>query len=284
MALYDNKFWLLSHIRNSFISTDDTGMCELVMSGENKCIKQHISSQEPYPEPQESEDDDEDNFDFLDFQTESDYGIRQRSNTALLIERQEKNKAPKMRHVKWENATPGENIDDMFVKKDVTKLEKKEKPSSLLSTLMKNYSNLPKNPYVEYAKFDGSGQVNIPTKKYKIYLTILPQEQRNYPMHVCCIATAKVQDLIGLILLKHTTTQDHPSNLKPVAQYGLYITEEDGEVDRDFPCLDPKEPISKFGFPCLGLVEHKENQKSVNFHEDSQPLLNEFGKIKPFVI
>lgn len=25
MALYDNKFWLLSHIRNSFISTDDTG-------------------------------------------------------------------------------------------------------------------------------------------------------------------------------------------------------------------------------------------------------------------
>lgn len=25
MALYDNKYWLLSHIRNSFISTDDTG-------------------------------------------------------------------------------------------------------------------------------------------------------------------------------------------------------------------------------------------------------------------
>jgi len=25
MAFYDNKHWLLSHIRNSFISSDDTG-------------------------------------------------------------------------------------------------------------------------------------------------------------------------------------------------------------------------------------------------------------------
>lgn len=25
MATYNNKHWLLSHIRNSFISTDDTG-------------------------------------------------------------------------------------------------------------------------------------------------------------------------------------------------------------------------------------------------------------------
>lgn len=26
MATYNNKHWLLSHIRNSFISTDDTGI------------------------------------------------------------------------------------------------------------------------------------------------------------------------------------------------------------------------------------------------------------------
>lgn len=35
MATYDNKHWLLTNIRNSFISTDDTGMCEIVMAGEN---------------------------------------------------------------------------------------------------------------------------------------------------------------------------------------------------------------------------------------------------------
>lgn len=31
MATYNNKHWLLSHIKNSFISTDDTGICEAVM-------------------------------------------------------------------------------------------------------------------------------------------------------------------------------------------------------------------------------------------------------------
>lgn len=31
MATYNNRHWLLSHIRNSFISTDDTGMSENVM-------------------------------------------------------------------------------------------------------------------------------------------------------------------------------------------------------------------------------------------------------------
>lgn len=32
MATYNNRHWLLSHIRNSFISTDDTGISENVMS------------------------------------------------------------------------------------------------------------------------------------------------------------------------------------------------------------------------------------------------------------
>lgn len=60
--------------------------------------------------------------------------------------------------------------------------------------------------------------------------------------------------------------------LQPVTNYGLYITEEDGEVDRDFPCLEPKEVVDKFGFSCLGLVEHK-HLKNVSF-ENTQAQLN----------
>ena len=37
--------------------------------------------------------------------------------------------------------------------------------------------------------------------------------------------------------------------------YGLHIAEDDGEVDTDFPSLDSKEPVSKFGFTKLALVE-----------------------------
>lgn len=93
---------------------------------------------------------------------------------------------------------------------------------------------------------------------------MLPEEQRHYPLPIVCIATAKIQDLVGLTLLKFSTNHSD-FVLKPVANYGLYITEEDGEVDSDFPNLDPKECVAKFGFNCLGLVEHKDPPKMVSF-------------------
>ncbi|CAG9837722.1 unnamed protein product [Diabrotica balteata] len=290
MALYDNKYWLLSHIRNSFISTDDTGMCELVMCGETKNIQHHLKTTESYPDSATSEDEEED-FESFDLQIDMDFNIRERSNTAAQIEKLElaRKKAAKMRHIKWEsNGQPinWNNFDDLFVKKDISRLIKQTKNISKLSELIQCHLDIPKNPYMEYAKFDGTGQVNIPTKKYKIFLTMLPPQQRNYPMAVCCVAQAKVQELIGLTLLKlrfcsnshlnkvcktnRTYIYSHgTANLKSPSQYGLYITEEDGEVDSDFPCLDPKEPILKFGFICLGLVEHKDAGKSVSFPEDN---------------
>lgn len=47
-----------------------------------------------------------------------------------------------------------------------------------------------------------------------------------------------------------------------ITKYGLYITEDDGEVDWDLPCLDPRETISKFGFTCLGLKEMTPNDRA----------------------
>ena len=35
MASFNNSHWLLSHIRNSFISTDDTGISEIVMNSDD---------------------------------------------------------------------------------------------------------------------------------------------------------------------------------------------------------------------------------------------------------
>lgn len=40
-----------------------------------------------------------------------------------------------------------------------------------------------------------------------------------------------------------------------VNAYCLHIAEDDGEVDTDFPPLDSSEPIHKFGFSTLALVE-----------------------------
>lgn len=68
--------------------------------------------------------------------------------------------------------------------------------------------------------------------------------------------------------------EDH--TWKPVNNYGLYITEEDGEVDRDFPNLDPRENIAKFGFVCLGLVEHTDPSKCVSFGNSETVMIRKF--------
>ena len=47
-----------------------------------------------------------------------------------------------------------------------------------------------------------------------------------------------------------------------ITNYGLYITEDDGEVDWDFPCLDPRETIAKFEFTTLALVEMKASDRA----------------------
>jgi len=39
-----------------------------------------------------------------------------------------------------------------------------------------------------------------------------------------------------------------------VDAYSLHIMEDDGEIDSDFPALESREPVSKFGFEQLGLV------------------------------
>ena len=42
-----------------------------------------------------------------------------------------------------------------------------------------------------------------------------------------------------------------------VDAYALHIAEDDGQVDVDFPALDNREPISKFGFAKLALVQRE---------------------------
>ena len=36
--------------------------------------------------------------------------------------------------------------------------------------------------------------------------------------------------------------------------YALFIAEDDGSPDSDFPCLEPREVVAKFGFTSLALV------------------------------
>lgn len=54
-----------------------------------------------------------------------------------------------------------------------------------------------------------------------------------------------------------------------VNHYGLFIAEDDGDVDWDFPCLNSSETVGKFGFTYLALVER---EKSQHHQEESYPI------------
>ncbi|XP_076276545.1 SAPK-interacting protein 1 isoform X2 [Lasioglossum baleicum] len=176
----------------------------------------------------------------------------------------EKKKAAKVT-VKWEN-NPAISLteqSELFQRKDFRKKTGQgTKRHSLLSEQLEKCPNLPQNPFMEYAKFDGSAQVDIPIRKYRIFMCMLPKEHRMYPLQVIVVATAKVLEFIGLICYKYANEHpDHPLK-DDITRYGLYFTEDDGEVDWDLPCLDPRETISKFEFTTLGLTEMKASDRA----------------------
>ncbi|XP_072935223.1 stress-activated map kinase-interacting protein 1 [Epargyreus clarus] len=291
MATYDNKAWLLKNIRDAFIATDDTGLCETVMAGENfskifqcraledkKRFKEGTLSQpstsrgresgtddeddreivtqfDPYPD---MEDSDEDDLCGSYIRDEEFIFKKNRPNTAQRLDKKEQamKKAAKIKVIKWEDTSTqltAEEIDEAFAKLEVKKLHKQK---SLLAEQLEKCPELPHRQYLEYAKFDGTAQMKTPTKTFKIFMTTLPEKHQNYPLIVCVIANSKIKDLIGFICYKYSI--EHPEiTLGSVHDYGLCLAEDDGEVDWAFPCLDANEPCSKFGFACLGLVDLK---------------------------
>ncbi|XP_071482697.1 target of rapamycin complex 2 subunit MAPKAP1-like, partial [Diadema antillarum] len=106
--------------------------------------------------------------------------------------------------------------------------------------------------------WSGSGWAHAVTgavKKIEIFLTMFEGSIRDSFLNVVVTNNARVQDLIGLICWHYTNKGLRPELKENVENYCLMIAEEDGEVDMDFPALDSKEAISKFGFNTLALVE-----------------------------
>ncbi|KAI5633461.1 SAPK-interacting protein 1 (Sin1), pleckstrin-like domain-containing protein [Phthorimaea operculella] len=285
MATYDNKIWLLKNIRDAFIATDDTGLCESVMAGEDfskifrsaqittrpdteysrtksdeEDDREVVTQFDAYPDLEDSEEDDLGSVSYIRTYDDMRDGHRRPHTTQWLDKKEQAlKKAAKVKVSKWEDPTPditAEDMADMFSKLEVKPTAKQK---SLLTEQLEKCPELPHRQYLEYAKFDGTAQLGLPIKSFKIFMTMLPEVHQNYPLVVCVIASAKIKDLIGFTCYQYSI--EHPEvTLGSVHDYGLCIAEDDGEVDWAFPCLDANEPCSKFGFTCLGLVELKKKR------------------------
>jgi target of rapamycin complex 2 subunit MAPKAP1 len=82
-------------------------------------------------------------------------------------------------------------------------VQKPNNMKSLLAEQLEKCPDLPHRQYLEYAKFDGTAQMGLPTKSFKIFMTMLPEKHQTYPLVVCVIASAKIKDLIGFTCYKY---------------------------------------------------------------------------------
>ncbi|CAL8137964.1 unnamed protein product [Orchesella dallaii] len=253
MVLYDDKKWLCRLIRTAFTIEDDTGVCEKVLKTK--------AALPPVGYHQDEDSSSVSSNDSFDIREGADLGHRRRSNTAIRLEKLEKQK-------KVQNLTQVVRVNNIMEapKNQITFTKTEDyrnrgdnssaKRHVPVDQLLDAVPNPEEIPFASYAKFDASGHPGTAYKRMAIFLPFLPPEHRGYPIRVAVVATAKVIELIGLTLWMGS--QAHPliaKDLRPISYYCLQIADEDGEWDSDFPPLDAGEPISKFSFSHLALVK-----------------------------
>lgn len=235
MATYSNPHWLLSHIRNSFISTDDTGICETVMASDDlpkhylkkyqgNGITRNLQQQQQrkstgqthtlrnydpplqevdficYPGLDQSDDEDLDlTAQSFDIQMYPEVGAhRFRSNTAQKLEKMNiaRRKAARIIGVSYDDEVVPPESEDFFARKSVKAKELTDNDGETVkSKLTVQLANSPKqiqNKFQEYAKYDGTSQTGIQTKRINVFISMLPEKERNYPIKICALGSAKI--------------------------------------------------------------------------------------------
>ncbi|XP_066988872.1 target of rapamycin complex 2 subunit MAPKAP1 isoform X2 [Macrobrachium rosenbergii] len=281
MATYDDKQWILSHIQNSYVTSDDTGLCEVVVQPEAGAASvvefPFLADSESPPQGQEDPP-----LHSLDIASDMDFvGHRKRSDTAQRLEimRREKKNASKVKRIAWKHSdgvVDEAELNEMFSRKAVINSSSnpvdQENPravSSLLSRLVQQFPQGSNNPFLEYAKFDGTTHTNVQSRRISIYPLIGENPTPTYPMVVSVVncSQARVVDLIGLTCWLYTKENREPPLTGGVENHVLHIAEEDGQVDWDFQALRNRDLLDKFGFNVLALVEKKKS------HESSQDIV-----------
>lgn len=155
----------------------------------------------------------------------------------------------------------GDVFDKKPIKSSSSAKMKEGRQVSSLSKLLSAAENMPVDPFFEFVQFDGASNPGAPVKSINVYLVMSEGEERWTPIPVVVQCAAKVSDFIGLICHHYVQSRREPAlkNTTP-AGYSLFMADDDGMVEEDFPPLDAREPISKFDLN-LALVENEVPQE-----------------------
>lgn len=178
------------------------------------------------------------------------------------------------------------NDDDQLFQRNEN-YEKQLPKTSKLSEQMENLPPMPINKFRAYSCFDGSSHSFNEIRIIQVFVIPFPKEYRDYPVRCCVQASAKIEEFIGFILFK--ITQELPTvaqqvNFEDVKEYGLFITDETGEPDLDFPALDYNEQVQRFQFAYLALskkVPLSFQQRAFSVVSDTTTIIHPLTKQSP---
>ncbi|XP_065829735.1 target of rapamycin complex 2 subunit MAPKAP1-like isoform X2 [Oscarella lobularis] len=242
MAFFDNPRALISQIRHACVTNDETGPDESdeSMLGGRRATKEVLLDTIRNSGQNQSFE--------IPVSTSSKKSNAKKREQTKTIRLQDQGAKPNPSRA---------DIDDLFQPVLVTS-KKSSVFSSLAFQLEEDDSRL-ENPFADYSRHDGEKHEGAqPVKWVAVFLTMLDDAKSS--IKVCVLESASVQDFIGLILYKYNQGRRQRLLEDDLSSYALHIAEEDGEIDPDFPALDVNESISKFGFPCLGLVQKNISQ------------------------
>ncbi|CAF2588603.1 unnamed protein product [Rotaria sp. Silwood2] len=271
---------ILRRIRHGFIICDDSELCD-------KIISQDVENEQRRRKLAKSKSINLERSDLLNLlRTESDFIVDELSHSpewtatnvqvrrircetlGRLDEIKTENEAKrKVQVISWQDPPPAQinnkntnelilfenDIDDstssLFQRRTEPILPLTQ-PSPLTALIQSTPSK--QNPFANYAKFDGTPNISSNQSK-KI---IVDFKSQNQILHVIVSSNATVTETIGLACYKYTMENREPVlTQKDPSKYFLYIADDDGEAEEDFPPLTNEQPIGQYDFPRLILIE-----------------------------
>lgn len=150
--------------------------------------------------------------------------------------------------------------EELFIRKEFSEFCLQPK-TSMLAHQIENLPPMPVNRFRQFSSFDGTSHPHNEIKNIHVFIVPFAKEQRNYPIRCCVQATAKIDEFIGFILFKCTQDFAEASkDFEEVKDYGLFITDETGEPDLDFPALDSNEQVRRY-LKNLGPIKYNQRQR-----------------------
>ena len=246
MAFWDNETRLVQHLCHSFVISDDTGYSDRIFMDDEDSIEEtdqgyHINQRSltgmgiMWVKHTHSM-----------IKTELDQSIREIENAAKYRYRHCDN-VIKLTESKLSPCSPIIN----FSKKVLSHIE----PTPSLLTQQISQLSIEELPYFQFCKFDA----NTTKDRRTLSVTIIFDHIKKF-LPLTANSNVRIFELIGLSLFLYHNNNMGPPIVGTVNQFKLYIADENGEIDRDFPSLDPSEFLQKFRFSHLGLVRSENNE------------------------